>query len=157
MKQDEIFTEFIRHKVFDNYYYSLYVNGKKTNIYYPEIPNEYFLNTKEQAEREAELIKTGQVFPANGNYENFDMCGTFYANLQNAKKVDIKANFENKIMDISGGEYISEEKQNKALEAIKNNIAYWTQWTKRIDKKSGQLLHNIGIKFYPMGYTVFYY
>lgn len=150
-------AEFIKHKIFQSVYYSLFVNGVKTNIYYPEKESTFFICSKEKAEAEAELIRTEQVYPHDGNYENFDICGTFYANLQDAKITDQDGNFWNCLYRVSGSDYTDPATQEKELQEIKKQIAYWTQWTKRIDKATGKLLHNIGVKFYPFGYNVFYY
>ena len=154
---EQIKAEFKRHKVFNSWYYSLFVNGVKTNIYYPEIPSTFFICSKEKAEAEAELIRTGQIFPADGNYENFDICGTFYANLQDAKKVEFDGTFLNFLYHKSGSDYTDPQTQEQELIEIRKNIAYWSQWTKRIDKETGKLLNNIGVKFHPYGYGVFYY
>lgn len=149
-------TEFKRHKVFNAWYYSLFVNGQKTNIYYPEIPSTFFLVSQEKAEQEAELIKNLDIYPHDGNYENFDTCGTVYFDLSKAEKVNFQGDFYNTIYRCSGSSYETEDEQNKAMQEIKTKIAYWSQWTKAIDK-NGKLLKNIGVKFYPYGYTVFFY
>lgn len=155
---EQIKTEFRKKKVGNSIYYSLFVNDIETNIYYPEIPSTFLLNTKEQAEREAELIRTCQVFPQDGNYENFDLCGTYYANLSEAKITDVKYNFLNVIYNVTGYEnYTDQSKQDEVMKEIKNKIAEWTQWTKRINPETGELLHNVGVNFKKYGYTVFYY
>ena len=150
-------TEFIRHKVFDSWYHSLYVNGQKTNIYYPEMPSTFFLVSKEKAEAEAELIKKLDIFPHDGNYENFDTCGTAYFDLSKAEKVNFDPNYWNNIYRCSGGNYETEQQQEQAMNEIKKQIAHWSQWTKAIDRNTGKILKNIGVKFYPCGYTVFFY
>ena len=150
-------AEFIKHKVFKATYYSLFVNGVKTNIYYPEKESTFLICSKEKAEAEAELIRTGQIYPHDGNYENFDICGTFYANLQDAAIVETRPEFFNCLYHVTGKDYTDKATQEEELKQIKTQIAYWSQWTKRIHKDTGKLLNNIGVKFYPYGYDVFYY
>jgi len=153
----ELKTGFIRHKIFDSWYYSLYVNGVKTNIYYPEKESDFFICSKEKAEAEKQMIDSGDIFPQDGNFENFDVCGTFYANLQDAKEVDFNGEFFNSIYHSSGSDYSTKEKRDTEMAKIKKETAYWTQWTKKISKNGYQLLSNIGVKFGDCGYTVFFY
>lgn len=150
-------TEFKSHKIGTAIYYSLFVNGVKTNVYYPEKESTFFICSKEKAEAEAELIRTGQIYPQDGNYDNFDICATFYANLQDAKKVDQAGKFGNYIFHRSGKDYTTEAAQEAALTEIRKETAYWSQWTKRIDKDNGKLLNNVGVQFGSNGYSVFYY
>lgn len=150
-------TEFKRHKVFNSWYYSLYVNGQKTNIYYPETPDGFFLHTKERAEQEAELIRNLDIYPQHGSYENFDICATAYFDLSKAEKVNFAPNYSNVLFSCTGRCYETEEQQDQEMNEIRKDIAHWSQWTKAIDKQTGKMLKNIGVKFFPYGYTVFFY
>lgn len=152
-------VEFRTTRVFESYYQSLYVNDVKTNIYYPEKTSILDPNAKEKAIAEAKLIQDGLIFPHDGNYDMFDICGTYYANFQDAVKVvdEIKDEYKNRIKTVTGKDYSSLEVQEETLSEIRKNIAEWTQWIKRIEPNTYKLLYNIGVKFGNYGYSIFFY
>lgn len=149
--------EFKSHKIFNAVYNSLHVNSIKTNIYYCDTPTIYNPNEKQKAIAHSKMIENGFIYPEDGNFEMFDICSTFFADLTNAKIVDFKGCNENTISRLLGSSFLDKNLQDKTLSKIQTNKKEWTQWTKKICPKTNTILNNIGINFGENGYSVFFY
>jgi len=128
----------------------LFVNGSETNVYYFST---YSAHDIERAKRVAHLIMNGDIFPEDGNWKLFDIHSCVHVNLESAQEVDINPNWRCHIFESVGS---PTNDKAKVLEKIRSRTNEPTQWSNMYGSDLVRR-ENIGVKFYPFGYTVFFY
>lgn len=139
---------------------SLYVNGQKTNIYYFLPEYEHFNLSGDgyakiaKAQNEEELIKAGLIYPENGDWTGFDTCASITIKMDKIEFLPATGSpsFWNRVCTVSGGGAIEPDKLKEKLKTE----SHWTQWTKMIDRNTGEFLTKLACTIYPNGYTIFF-
>lgn len=138
----------------------LFVNNERTNIYYFTPENKYFGNagcdTKaiQDAKNAEQLIREGNIYPTEGyKWEGFDTCGMVRIILADFDCIELteEGNFENAIHHLTGWH------NPTFAEVIEwHPKSYLTQWTKAIDKRTGEMMRRIGFKIGAYGFSMYF-
>ena len=133
----------------------LFVNEQETNIYYFTPSYKHFdMQGPEQmrkAQDEELLIKQGKIYPQNGDFTGFDICASYHIKPAQFEVLNEEQdiNFWNRILTCTGREPIRED----VIKEITKSPIH-TQFTKAVNRQTGEFLTKIAVKFYPYGWAI---
>lgn len=134
--------------------YSLYVNGVKTNTYYFDKPMIHYdhLEAKARAYKIKRAIERGILYPENGNWEMFDICGHITVNPAANDFIELQQPPKN-TRAIEHGSINSPS----FAEIVKRYTAQplWTQWVNIFDEATETIKTKYGIHIANYGYSIY--
>lgn len=128
---------------------SLFIDNIETNIYFFENDTE----AEAKAHKTANLIKRGEIYPQDGQWKFFDICGHIEYKIEAIEETQESPGAFNNLLSRSGHP-IPQEKKQEIIDSLIGKTEY-SQWIKMYDKSLNKL-NKLCVKFYPYGYTVFF-
>lgn len=151
MKPETAFIPSDKHKGFVH----LYVNGKKTNMWYNTPDYKYYNTTCDDDRKKLEceivknLIDTGKIVAPD--WDMWDTCAHEEYFIKELTVVD-KIDFQNKVMSLSGYEdYTNKERQKTIIKELIGSRQF-VQTLRRII--GNELSDKMGIAFNHYGYSI---